>query len=149
GVATSIAAFVGWAPKGPTDRAALVLSWADFVRVFGGLDNRSLLGYSVNQFFSNGGQRAYIVRLVNTEGADADKDAPAKSTLGTGNKQLDVTETNPGKWANDYAALTKKRSDEPTRFRLTLANYKLDKKGVPIEVFDNLSMKKDDPRYVV
>ena len=32
GVATSIAAFVGWAPKGPTDQAGLVLSWADFVR---------------------------------------------------------------------------------------------------------------------
>ena len=27
GVATSIAAFVGWTPKGPTDRAELLLSW--------------------------------------------------------------------------------------------------------------------------
>ena len=37
GVATSIAAFVGWAPNGPTDRAELVLSWSDFARKFGGL----------------------------------------------------------------------------------------------------------------
>jgi len=29
GVATSIAAFVGWAPKGPTDRAELVLGVAE------------------------------------------------------------------------------------------------------------------------
>jgi len=29
GVATSIAAFVGWAAKGPTDEDARVLSWAD------------------------------------------------------------------------------------------------------------------------
>src|SRR3954467_16002234 len=64
GVATSIAAFVGWAAKGPTDRAELILSWADFERKFGGLDARSLLGYAVSQFFANGGQRAYIVRLV-------------------------------------------------------------------------------------
>jgi uncharacterized protein len=149
GVATSIAAFVGWAPKGPTNRAVRVLSWTDFVRVFGGLDNRSLLGYSVNEFFANGGQRAYIVRLVNVEGADADKAASAKVTLGAGNKQLDLAATNPGKWASDYAAITKKRSDDTSRFRLTLANYKLDKKGLPIEVFDNLSMKKGDPRYVV
>src|SRR5215831_3677172 len=86
GVATSIAAFAGWAPKGPTDRAALMLSWADFVRAYGGLDNRSLLGYSVNHFFANGGQRAYVVRVVNTAGADADKAASAKVTLGAANK---------------------------------------------------------------
>src|SRR5512140_2984451 len=64
GVATSIAAFVGWAPKGPTDEAGLVLSFADFQRQYGGLDSRSLLGYAVSQFFSNGGQQAYVVRLI-------------------------------------------------------------------------------------
>src|SRR5664279_6141881 len=64
GVATSIAAFIGWAPQGPTDQASLVESWADYQTQFGGLDSRSYLGYSVNQFFANGGQQAYIVRLV-------------------------------------------------------------------------------------
>jgi phage tail sheath protein FI len=59
GVATSIAAFVGWAPKGPVDHAELVLGWSDYARKFGGLDNRSPLGYAVSQFFANGGQRAY------------------------------------------------------------------------------------------
>jgi phage tail sheath protein FI len=43
GVATSIAAFIGWAPKGPTDRAVLVLSWADYDRQFGGLDSQAPL----------------------------------------------------------------------------------------------------------
>ena len=57
GVATSIAAFIGWAPQGPTDRAVRVLSWADYQRQFGGLDSRSILGFSVNQFFANGGTR--------------------------------------------------------------------------------------------
>jgi phage tail sheath protein FI len=64
GVATSIAAFIGWAPQGPTDRATLIESWADYQATFGGLDARSKLGYSVNQFFANGGTQAYIVRLV-------------------------------------------------------------------------------------
>jgi len=64
GVATSIAAFIGWAPQGPTDRATLIESWADYQALFGGLDARSKLGYSVNQFFANGGTQAYIVRLV-------------------------------------------------------------------------------------
>jgi hypothetical protein len=64
GSPTSIAAFIGWAPQGPTDQATLIQSWADYQALFGGLDARSKLGYSVNQFFANGGTQAYIVRLV-------------------------------------------------------------------------------------
>ncbi|MGA9587138.1 MAG: Ig-like domain-containing protein [Terracidiphilus sp.] len=64
GVATSIAAFIGWAPQGPVDEATLVESWSDYQALFGGLNSNSLLGYSVNQFFANGGQQAYIVRLL-------------------------------------------------------------------------------------
>ena len=56
GVATSIAAFIGWAPRGPTAQAQRVLSWSDFSAQFGGLDSRSLLGYAVSHFFMNGGQ---------------------------------------------------------------------------------------------
>ena len=77
GVATSITAFVGWAAKGPTDRAELILSWADYERKFGGLDARSLLGYAVSQFYANGGQRAYIVRLVTTGSTAATDNAGA------------------------------------------------------------------------
>jgi phage tail sheath protein FI len=56
GVATSIAAFIGWAARGPTDKAQLVLSFQDYVRNYGGLDARTYLGYAVNQFFANGGK---------------------------------------------------------------------------------------------
>jgi uncharacterized protein len=91
GVATSIAAFVGWANQGPTDEASLVLSWLDFANQFGGLDSRSYLGYAVNQFFLNGGQQAYIVRLTDTAAKPATLDisglvfdssaAPSPSTV--------------------------------------------------------------------
>jgi phage tail sheath protein FI len=64
GVATSIAAFVGWADQGPVDSATLVQSWPEYVAQFGGLDSRSNLGYAVAQFFTNGGSQCYIVRLV-------------------------------------------------------------------------------------
>ena len=64
GVATSITAFVGWAPKGPVNQATLVLSFSDFQNQFGGLNSQSYLGYAVNQFFANGGQQAYIVRIT-------------------------------------------------------------------------------------
>jgi phage tail sheath protein FI len=91
GVATSIAAFVGWVNMGPVDEATLVLSWQDFASQFGGLDSRSYLGYSVNQFFANGGQQAYIVRLTDGTATPATLDitglvfdssaAPAPSTV--------------------------------------------------------------------
>ena len=146
GVATSIAAFVGWAPRGPTDRAELLLSWSDFERKFGGLDKRSLLGYAVSAFFSNGGQRAYVVRLITTGAATTtDNAAAAAVTLDT---KLTVTANSPGEWGNNYAIVTKKRTDDATRFQLKVVNIKLDKKGIPIETFDNLSMKLDDPRSV-
>jgi phage tail sheath protein FI len=64
GVATSIAAFAGWAPQGPVTAATLVQSWSEYQTLFGGLDSRSWLGYAVNQFFANGGDQCYIIRLV-------------------------------------------------------------------------------------
>src|SRR5258708_7852924 len=64
GVATSIGAFIGWATRGPTDEAQLVTSWSDYQRKFGGLDRRSYLGYAVYHFFANGGQEAYVGRIV-------------------------------------------------------------------------------------
>jgi uncharacterized protein len=140
GVATSVAAFAGWAPFGPVDRAGLVLGYADFARKYGGLDSRSPLGHAVNQFFANGGQRAYVVRLTDDEAASATVTLDGK---------LVVTASNPGQWADDLAIVTKKSSFDATRFRLTVANWKLDPAGQAVEAFDNLSMDPADPRYVV
>lgn len=67
GVATSITAFAGWTPTGPTDRAEAVSSWTDFESKFGGLHTCSLLSYSVYHFFDNGGRQAYIIRLANPD----------------------------------------------------------------------------------
>jgi hypothetical protein len=64
GAPTGIAAFVGWAAQGPTDKAILLRSWSDFETQFGGFDPRFYLGYAVSHFFANGGQQAYIVRLA-------------------------------------------------------------------------------------
>jgi len=103
GVATSIAAFVGWAPQGPTAEAVLVNSFMDFRRQFGGLDARSLLGYSVSQFFNNGGQQAYIVRLVQqpiTTGTSTATDGVA--TIAVTGGAVVFTAKKPGVWASSY-----------------------------------------------
>jgi phage tail sheath protein FI len=63
--ATSIAAFVGRALKGPVNEPVPVRSFADYTRVFGGLWQPSTLSYAVEQFFENGGRCAIIVRVVN------------------------------------------------------------------------------------
>jgi phage tail sheath protein FI len=68
GVATSIALFAGWTPRGPDDDARRVESFADFEREFGGLDARSPLGYAVQQFFANGGRVAWVLRIKGTRG---------------------------------------------------------------------------------
>ncbi len=80
GTATSIAAFAGWTPKGPTDRAELVLSFADYTNTFGGFHQQSYLSYAVSHFFANGGQRAYIVRLT-TSDSSADVLMPNAATF--------------------------------------------------------------------
>src|SRR4051812_36143696 len=64
GVATSIGLFIGWAARGPTDKAKRIFSFSDYERTYGGLDLRTPLGYSVKQFFDNGGSDAHVIRLV-------------------------------------------------------------------------------------
>jgi uncharacterized protein len=61
---TDIAAFIGWAPKGPARRAVPVTSWAGYEQAFGGLHAGSALAYGVRHFFDNGGRRALIVRIA-------------------------------------------------------------------------------------
>src|SRR5688572_10354788 len=64
GVATSIAAFIGFFSRGPINDATRILSAADFERAYGGLRADSLASYALQQFFLNGGQHAWVVRTA-------------------------------------------------------------------------------------
>jgi phage tail sheath protein FI len=153
GVSTSIAAFVGWAAQGPTDQATLVTSWGDFQAQFGGLDSRSYLGYSVNQFFANGGQQAYIIRLV-MDAATAHKvpttPAPpiaievAKTAVNTPvDSPWKLFASSPGIWANAITVAITPQPANSARFSLqVLLNSN------PVENFVNLSMAPADPQFV-
>lgn len=142
GVATSIAAFIGWAPQGIDTSPQMVLSWADYNRQFGGLDTRSLLGYAVSQFFQNGGQQTYILRVVATD---------AKTASLTLNS-LTVSANSPGDWANSYSIGIKSPSGGAGRFQLQLL-YKPSGSSTAtvVESFESLSLTSPDPngRYVV
>jgi uncharacterized protein len=145
GVATSITAFIGWASKGPTDKAQRIFSWQDFERYFGGLDGRSLLGYAVSHFFTNGGSDAYVIRLADSNAS------PSSVTI---DNKIDLKTKNAGKWGDHYRITTKRRSDDPTKFRLQVLRF--DKEddadeshGVVVESFENLSVDPMDARYAI
>ena len=70
GVATSIAAFVGWSNQGPVGQPTMVESWAEYQATFGGMIPGIYLGYAVYQFFQNGGSDAWVVGLQATEFLD-------------------------------------------------------------------------------
>ncbi len=83
GVSTAATAFVDRFARGPMERvespgaapvyrprATRVEGWAEFQRLFGGLDPSSEASYGVMQFFLNGGQTAWVVRVTG-EGAAA------------------------------------------------------------------------------
>jgi uncharacterized protein len=153
GVATSIAAFVGWAPQGPTGEAVLVQSFSEFERQFGGLTLNTnngapnFLGYAVNQFFGNGGQQTYIVRLVRTGSATATENAATASANNIGGA-LHLWATSPGEWGNHLQVKVTLQKGSSTRFsvqviQVTNGNAKV------VESFANLSTTPADPQYVV
>jgi Bacteriophage tail sheath protein len=62
GVDTNIAAFLGFARKGPVDKPREVHSWDEFQSLFGPLQADYPLGQALSDFFNNGGQQAIVVR---------------------------------------------------------------------------------------
>jgi uncharacterized protein len=140
GVATSIAAFIGWAPQGPTSEAVLVQSWSDFQGQFGGLSAGNYLGYAVSQFFSNGGQQAYIVRLVGS-GCTA-----ASSSANPIGGTLVLYAASPGAWGSDLQIAVTTQPGNAARFSLQVIDGA---SGKVLESYANLSVAANDPQYVV
>ena len=96
GVSTSVAAFVGFFPKGAMNKAVQVFNMADFTREFGGLHAQSEACYAIQQFFANGGAEAWVVRTAT--GAEP---ASVEILAGiNGSPALVVTAINPGDWGN-------------------------------------------------
>ncbi|QLE75096.1 phage tail sheath family protein [Streptomyces rectiverticillatus] len=98
GVPTSIAAFVGWAPRGRTDRPVHITSWADYEKEFGGLHRDSAMSYAVEQFYRNGGAEAEIVRVVSKPSQQL------KLTLGKKSNGPKVRPIGPGGWVKNLRA---------------------------------------------
>lgn len=139
-VATSIAAFLGAAPRGPVNKAIRIHSFADFERGFGGLSADAEMSYGVRQFFLNGGSDAWIVRVVK----DA---APASRTLlsAAAANVLTVTALDAGVSGNGIQL----RVDYATAFPDSTFNLSIirDADG-RAEQYANVSMNSADARYL-
>ena len=139
GVSTSTAGFVGLAERGPViGQPQLVTSFADYKRMYGGYLSQAAYGsnrflpYAVEQFFANGGARAYIMRAV-----PGDAKAGSRTT-----GVLKLTAANPGAWAEDLRVVVTPASKTKTQVLavngadLTLKNADGFNPGDVVELFD-------------
>lgn len=81
GVSTSVAAFIGFAEKGPVHEPVLVTNWSQYTGAFGGFVPGSYLSHTVYGFLHNGGTRAYVVRLPSGEVPRAELEPVASAEL--------------------------------------------------------------------
>src|SRR3954467_4828829 len=81
GVSTSTAGMIGVTERGPVNVPILVTSYGEYLRWFGerlpanfysnGTDCHCYLPHSVEGFFTNGGKRLFVVRILDTSQATA------------------------------------------------------------------------------
>jgi uncharacterized protein len=162
GVATSIAAFVDWFPRGLLNEAVKCLSYADFEREFGGIHTHSPASYGIKQFFQNGGSECWVVRVANTNAAASNipiDDTPV-GVAGTnlfnvvaGRRIRGEAATNPGAWGdNIHLDVDYETSDPTTLFNLVVSEI-IAENGRRVvrntETFRNLTMDPGAANYAI
>ena len=146
GVATSITAFVGRAPRGPVDSdiksPVRVTSFADFERSFGGLANNCPMSFAALHYFANGGSDALVVRVHNDAVAAQMPALPAAALFSA---------ANPGAWGNQLRV----RIDHDVEDEVVDANpantmFNLRVKDLAtgvVETYLNVSITTGHPRF--
>jgi Bacteriophage tail sheath protein len=152
GVATSIAAFIGWSNQGPVGEAVMVESAPEYNTLFGGMIPGVPLGYAVNQFFQNGGSQAYIVRLYETTTSTTAPVTTAAATAANTIGGLPIVANNPGAWANALCVTVSNvlpASGGNSTFNLQV--LMLTPSGTPalLENYTNLSTDPTNPQWAV
>ncbi|WKX68909.1 phage tail sheath subtilisin-like domain-containing protein [Streptomyces sp. XD-27] len=112
GVGTSVAAFVGFAQKGPLNEPTLITNWTQFVTVFGDFVDGAYLAGSVYGFFANGGGICYVVRIGGHDAAAG----PGRAELAAGPRaQLGpyVVRTLPGVTGEITVEVAEPEGDDP------------------------------------
>src|SRR5689334_19322489 len=149
GATTSVAAFVDVFASGPVNQATQINSLADFARVFGPYSTDSESSYAIPQFFLNGGQTAWVVRVIPLLNSDQ-VPAPAHGALMTGSPPQEVLAVNaasPGDWGTSVQVVA---GDVPNSelFNLYVRQVNSEGQVIAAETFRGLSLDKTQPTYV-
>ncbi len=141
-VGTAVAAFVGFAERGPLHEPVLVTNWTQFKQSFGDFVEGFYLAHAVYGYFQNGGGTAYVVRVG------------GESANGSGNGQVALPaaelpavgpDSKPGLTISarsvdtgDLAVEVTSASEEgDDTFKLVVKQG-----GQPVETFDNVTTKR-------
>ncbi len=154
GVATSITAMVGRAPRGPLRKPIRVQSVGEYQRVFGNTDAHCPMSYSVRHFFENGGTDAVILRIAHADAVTSKWSRGGFLALEAGTKG----EANPGIWADQIAVQVDLDTSNPPgstnedlrMFNLIIRLIDVNNPGTVLttEQFRNVSTDPSSPRYV-
>jgi uncharacterized protein len=155
GVSTADTAFVDFFARGPVDDAQRITSFADFERVFGGLDDLSEASYAIQQYYLNGGQIAWVVRVPSGDPDTATLDLGAALGSAPG-LAMTLAAASPGSWGNNLqaAAVGVRLPDgsiATDRFNLVVREVRPAPGGkvevVATEVFRNLNVSVGDKSF--
>ncbi|MEY3984381.1 MAG: hypothetical protein RL160_1940, partial [Bacteroidota bacterium] len=150
---TALTAFVGTTRKGPVGIPTLISDYASFEHIFGGLATEHMLAYAVQDYFTNGGRQALILRLAGSGASRAQINLP--SAVNPQNT-LKLEATSEGLWGNDLSVQVMlwdgspkdmkrwlKRASAAPRFRLHVFE-----RGQLSEVFTELSLTPGDAVFL-
>ncbi len=147
GVSTSDTAFIDFFPRGPVDEAVRITSFGDFARLFGGLHSWSEASYAIQQYYLNGGQIAWVVRVVPADAAKSELILTGGSPV---EDVLTVTAKNEGAWGDNLEVAVVDAGNG--RFNLVVREAVVVNGRTQIvntETHRNLTMDRTDSRYVV
>ena len=139
GVGTSVAAFVGFAEKGPVNYPTFIANWSQFAQAFGEFIPSSYLAHAVYGYFHNGGGSCYVTRLPSEESTGETTPATSQVALPSSAQSsietLTITALGQGEVVIDVSKPSGEDVPEDL-FNLSV------KSGTTEEVFENLTLKK-------
>jgi phage tail sheath protein FI len=147
GVSTSDTAFVDFFKRGPLNDPVRITSYSDFERRFGSLDADSKASYAIQQFYLNGGQVAWVVRIAENA-KSAVLELKGGSPIETA---LTLEAASPGLWGTNVEVAVGSVKGKSNLFNLVVREVATQgdrKLVVNNEVHLNLSMDQTSARYV-
>jgi Bacteriophage tail sheath protein len=141
----AVPAFAAAYNIGPTI-PMLVNSWQQYIALYGGFTvaNGNYLPYAVSQFFANGGNACYVLRVANTDAVQATTNL--QDIAGSPINVLTVTSKYVGAYGNQLYVGVVAAGTGYTTVSIyqggTTSNYL-------VEQYNSVSMNPADPRYIV